>query len=193
VSGTAGETRKVASAGRGVLQSRQARGVLLTGAAILVALGIALVLISATASNKPPLRYAKPFAIPELRHAGQQISLASVAGRPVILNFFASWCGPCKKETPLLASFYREHHGRVLVIGIDSADQESAALSFIHAHQVGYPVGFDPIPATTAVAYGAVQLPQTFFLNAKHQIVRHISGDLTRSELESWANGLGNG
>jgi cytochrome c biogenesis protein CcmG, thiol:disulfide interchange protein DsbE len=193
VSGTLGDTRKVASPGRGPLRSRQARGVLLAGAAILVALGVALLLISATASNKPPLRYAKPFTLTELGHAGQQISLASFAGRPVILNFFASWCAPCKKETPLLASFYRQHDGRVLIIGIDSADQESAALSFIHNEQVGYPVGFDPIPASTAVAYGAVQLPQTFFLNAKHQIVRHISGDLTRSELESWANSLGDG
>jgi cytochrome c biogenesis protein CcmG, thiol:disulfide interchange protein DsbE len=176
-----------------VLRSRQARGVLLTGAAILVALGVALLLISATASNKPPIRYAKPFTLTELGHAGQQISLASVAGRPVILNFFASWCAPCKKETPLLASFYRQHDGRVLVIGIDSADQESAALSFIDADKVGYPIGFDPIPASTALAYGAAQLPQTFFLNARHQIVRHISGDLTRSELDSWASTLGVG
>jgi cytochrome c biogenesis protein CcmG, thiol:disulfide interchange protein DsbE len=175
----------------GAFRSRQARGVLLAGAAVLVALGIALVLISATASNKPSLRFAKPFTLTALGHAGQQVSLASAAGKPVIINFFASWCGPCKKETPLLASFYRQHDGRVLIIGIDSADQQAAALKFIDADHVDYPVGFDPIPASTAIAYGALQLPQTFFLNAKHQIVRHIRGDLTRSELESWASSLG--
>ena len=68
----------------------------------------------------------------------------------MILNFFASWCAPCKRETPLLASFYRQHDGHVLIIGIDSADEQAAALKFIDADHVGYPVGFDPIPATTA-------------------------------------------
>ena len=177
----------------GLLKSRQFRGVLLIGAAVLVTLGIAVIAISATASNKPPLRYAKPFTLTELGHAGQQVSLASLAGKPVIINFFASWCAPCKKETPLLASFYRQHDGHVLVIGIDSADEQASALKFIDADRVGYPVGFDPIPAAIAIDYGATELPQTFFLNAKHQIVRHISGDVTRSELQSWASSLGSG
>jgi cytochrome c biogenesis protein CcmG, thiol:disulfide interchange protein DsbE len=174
----------------GALRSRQARGVLLAGAAVLVAFGIALVLISATGSDKPPLEVAKPFSLAELGHPSQQVSLASVAGRPVIVNFFASWCRPCRKETPLLASFYRQHHGRVLIIGVDSADEEPQALQFIRADGVDYPVGFD-LPGTTAITYGALQLPQTFFLNSRHQIVRHISGDVTRSELESWASNLG--
>ncbi len=176
-----------------LLKSRQARAVLLAGAAVIVAFGIAVIAISATASSKPPLRYAKPFTLAELGHAGRQVSLASVAGKPVIINFFASWCVPCRKETPLLASFYRLHKGRVLVIGIDSADEAAAALKFIAADHVGYPVGFDPIPAAVAIDYGATELPQTFFLNARHQIVRHISGDVTRSELQSWANSLGSG
>jgi cytochrome c biogenesis protein CcmG/thiol:disulfide interchange protein DsbE len=107
----------------------------------------------------------------------------------VIINFFASWCAPCRKETPLLAGFYRSHHGRVLVIGIDANDKGSAALAFLRAHAVGYPVGIDP-SAAVAVSYGVAALPQTFFLNARHEIVRHVLGAVTARELDSWAASL---
>ena len=83
----------------------------------------------------------------QLGQAGQHVSLATYAGQPVIVNFFASWCGPCKKETPLLARFYAEHHGRIRVIGIDSNDQTSNALKFVAREGVTYPVATDPFPA----------------------------------------------
>ena len=104
----------------------------------------------------------------------------------MLINFFASWCGPCKRETPLLASFYREHHGRVLIIGVDSDDQSAAALRFTRAAGLSYPVGVDP-GGSVATSYGIIALPQTFMLNAQHQIVRHIAGEVTPGELTAWA------
>lgn len=136
---------------------------------------------------KPPPQPAKPFSLSELGHTGSQVSLAAFAGRPVVVNFFASWCGPCQRETPLLAKFYAAHHGQVHVIGVDANDQTGAALKFIRKEQVSYPVGVDPFPAKTTTSYGVFELPQTFFLNARHQIVRHIVGGLTARELSSWA------
>jgi cytochrome c biogenesis protein CcmG, thiol:disulfide interchange protein DsbE len=152
------------------------------------------VIIGLTASSQAKTtarpRAAKAFSLAELGQAGRTVSLAGLAGQPVIINFFASWCGPCKRETPLLASFYRSHHGHVLVIGVDSNDEAGPALKFVKAQGVQYPVAFDPFPAKTAVGYGVLALPQSFFLNARHMIVKHVVGALTARELNSWAASL---
>jgi thiol-disulfide isomerase/thioredoxin len=170
--------------------SRRPRSILLAAALAAAALaGILAVSVSSsghTGHQSPPTA-AKSFTLGELGHPGSRVSLAAFAGRPVVLNFFASWCGPCKRETPLLARFYADHHSRVDIIGIDANDQSGAALKFVHAEKVGYPVGLDPFPASTATSYGVLALPQTFFLNARHQIVRHIVGGVTASELSAWA------
>jgi cytochrome c biogenesis protein CcmG, thiol:disulfide interchange protein DsbE len=156
------------------------------------AIGAILVLTAGAGAAKAPSHApvaAKAFSLAELGDPGRTLSLAGVAGQPVIINFFASWCAPCKRETPMLARFYRAHDGKVLVIGVDSNDQASAALKFVKAEGVSYPVASDP-SATTAVSYGVFGLPQTFFLNAQHKIVRHVIGDLTEADLTAWAASL---
>jgi cytochrome c biogenesis protein CcmG, thiol:disulfide interchange protein DsbE len=125
---------------------------------------------------------APAFTLPVLGHSGQQVSLSDYAGKPLIVNFFASWCDPCKKETPLLARFYRTEHGKVALVGLDENDAAASALSFTHANGVTYPVGFDP-QVTVASAYGVDALPQTFFLNARHRIVDRIFGAVTLADL----------
>ncbi len=125
---------------------------------------------------------APTFSFPVLGHSAQQISLADYAGQPLIVNFFASWCDPCKQETPMLARFYRAEHGRVALVGLDENDVASHALSFTRAEGVGYPVGWDP-GFTAASAYGVSGLPQTFFLDARHRIVDRVFGAVTLAEL----------
>ena len=125
---------------------------------------------------------APAFSFPVLGHPAQRISLAAYAGRPLIVNFFASWCEPCQQETPLLARFYRTEHGKVALVGLDENDSLSHALSFTRAKGVTYPVGWDP-EVTAASAYGVSALPQTFFLNARHRIVDRIFGAVTLADL----------
>jgi cytochrome c biogenesis protein CcmG, thiol:disulfide interchange protein DsbE len=144
--------------------------------------GIALV---GSGSAAPPAAAdpaAPAFSFPVLGHSGQQVSLADYAGQPLIVNFFASWCDPCKQETPLLARFYRAEHGKVALVGLDENDVAGSALSFTRANGVSYPVGWDP-QFTAASAYGVDALPQTFFLNARHQIVDHIFGAVTLADI----------
>jgi thiol-disulfide isomerase/thioredoxin len=131
------------------------------------------------------LPVAGNFTLPELGRPSQRVSLAAYAGQPVIVNFFASWCVACKRETPMLARFYHASKGRVVVVGIDANDQAGPARRFLRTAGVGYPVGADPFPARITTSYGVLALPQTFFLNARHRVVRRIFGAVTMRELDA--------
>jgi len=154
------------------------------GVALLVAAAFIVTLAAGPGKQSaPPPRLAKSFSLAELGHAGATVSLAAYAGRPVIVNFFASWCAPCQRETPMLAKFYASQHGRVIVLGIDANDETAAALRFIAKARVSYPVGADPFPAPVTTSYGVYALPQTFFLNAQHRIVSKVVGPLTERDI----------
>ncbi len=164
--------------------SRQSKIVLASAVAALVAILVITLLTVGSKATPPRVQpAAKAFTLALLGHSGQHVSLAGFAGRPLIINFFASWCPPCKRETPLLAKFYAEHGGRDLIIGIDANDQAAAAEKFVQAAGVTYPVGVDPFPAPVTTSYGVYALPQTFFLNARHRIVKHVIGGVTMTEL----------
>jgi thiol-disulfide isomerase/thioredoxin len=163
---------------------------LLYGGIATAAIGVCCALIvaagpGARASN-PPARpaLARSFSLVELGNPRGRVTLAQYAGQPLIVNFFASWCEPCQRETPLLARFYASSHGRVAMVGIDSNDTATAALRFVRQAKVGYPVGSDPFPAPTATSYRVLALPQTFFLNAQHRVVLHVLGPVTMANLK---------
>jgi cytochrome c biogenesis protein CcmG, thiol:disulfide interchange protein DsbE len=164
--------------------SRQSKIVLAAAAAALLAIVVITAVTAGSKATPPRVQpVAKAFTLGVLGHAGQHISLAAYAGRPLIINFFASWCTPCKRETPLLATFYAQHHGRDLIIGIDANDESGAAEKFVQAAGVTYPVGVDPFPSPVTTSYGVYDLPQTFFLNARHRIVKHVIGGVTVTDL----------
>jgi cytochrome c biogenesis protein CcmG, thiol:disulfide interchange protein DsbE len=154
--------------------------------ALCVAASLVALVLVASGPSAPAGAAADPaaptFSLPVLGHSGQQVSLADYAGRPLIVNFFASWCEPCQQETPLLARFYRTEHGKVAIVGLDENDVVGSAMSFTHKEGVGYPVGFDP-EVIAASAYGVAGLPQTFFLNAKHRIVDRVFGAVTLADI----------
>jgi cytochrome c biogenesis protein CcmG, thiol:disulfide interchange protein DsbE len=131
-----------------------------------------------TASPKAPA-----FSLAALGQSGQRVTLDQYAGKPLIVNFFASWCQPCKEETPLLAKFYASEHGSVALVGLDENDGQANAVAFTKAQGVAYPVGFDP-SVTAGSAYGVAALPQTFFLDAQHRIVDRVFGAVTQASLD---------
>jgi cytochrome c biogenesis protein CcmG/thiol:disulfide interchange protein DsbE len=165
--------------------SRTGKIVMAVAAAVAVGACCAVIVAAGPGTPVPdrttPL--ARGFSLPELGQPGNTVSLAAYPGDPVIVNFFASWCSPCQRETPMLARFYGSQRGKVLILGIDSNDEAAAALSFVHRMGVGYPVGFDAFPATVTTSYGVYALPQTFFLNARHRIVSHVLGPVTLAQL----------
>ncbi|MBO0806413.1 MAG: TlpA family protein disulfide reductase, partial [Nocardiopsaceae bacterium] len=127
---------------------------------------------------------APDFTVAVLGAPGQRITLdRQYNDQPVIVNFWASWCAPCQKETPLLARWH-DRHRAVNLIGLDENDNAASALKFAKAKGVTYPLGSDP-RVRVAESYGvaAAGIPQTFFLNARHQIVDHVYGALTTAGL----------
>ena len=70
-----------------------------------------------------------------------------------------------------------------MIIGIDANDEAGPAQKFVHAADVTYPVGVDPFPSPVTTSYGVYALPQTFFLNARHRIVKHVIGAVTVTDL----------
>jgi len=113
--------------------------------------------------------------------------------RPVVLNFFASWCIPCRAETPLLASTARSLRAQgspVQFVGVDVADQASAAIPFVEQAGIDYPVGADTTLRVTSVLYGLNGQPNTFFINESGVVIGHHLGALTQAELTGWLHRL---
>ncbi len=152
-------------------------------AVVVIGVVVGLALADSLGGGSAPLPAASNFSVPVLGSPGQRLSLSGFAGKPVIVNFFASWCTPCQRETPLLASFYRGAHGRVAIVGIDVNDPAGPAQAFIRKTGVSYPIGVDAPPMPTAGAYDVNGLPQTFFLNAQHLVVKRVFGAVTRQQL----------
>jgi cytochrome c biogenesis protein CcmG/thiol:disulfide interchange protein DsbE len=167
----------VARAVTQVRRHKLATGIIAAFAA--AALGVSLATSGAPQHSDPA---APAFSVTALGSPGQHISLSQYAGKPLIVNFWASWCDPCQRETPLLASWYKQQHGHVILVGLDENDLAAKALTFAHAKGVSYPLGFDP-NVVVASAFGVNGLPQTFFLNSRHQIVDHVLGAVTQAQL----------
>ena len=114
---------------------------------------------------------------------GQRLSLASLRGSPVVLNFWASWCVPCREEAPLLTGLAASGAPTGLrVIGVIYQDSAQNARAFMRTYGQTYPALVDP-EGRTAIDYGVLGIPETFFIDASgviraHQVGALVSGDL---------------
>jgi cytochrome c biogenesis protein CcmG/thiol:disulfide interchange protein DsbE len=126
-------------------------------------------------------RRAPAFALPEVRDEATTVRLPT--DRPAVVNFFASWCVPCKREAPLLDQAYADHGKDVAFVGVDHLDQRDDARDFLRDHGVAYPVGYDP-GGETAPHYRLRGLPGTVFVRADGTIAAVVNGEITRSALE---------
>jgi len=128
---------------------------------------------------------APPFSLPELGAPGRTVSLADFQGKPLVINFWASWCFPCQTEMPLLEQAYRSAHGTVQFLGIDTDDTKRAAISFTARLHVTYPSLFMPTRGAITVSYGLIGLPITIFISRSGTMLgRHI-GQLNAATLHA--------
>jgi cytochrome c biogenesis protein CcmG/thiol:disulfide interchange protein DsbE len=140
-------------------------------------------LAGALASGKRPA--APLFTLPTLEGDGT-ISLTDYRGKAVVLNFWASWCGPCKTEAPLLQSVWERYRGRGLVVlGIDAQDFRSDAQRFVERYGLTYPIAHDRNGSTLG-RFGLTGFPETWFVGRDGRLVgEHISGEIREEELEA--------
>ncbi len=137
---------------------------------------------------------APTFTLPPLT-GGAAVDLDALGKdrhRPVILNFFASWCGPCDVETPLLARTAAAEQAKgstIQFIGVDSLDKPSNAIPFVKKAGIAYPVGSDNGQVSSGL-YALEAFPKTFFISPDGTVLGEVSGAVTQAELQSWIQRL---
>ncbi len=134
------------------------------------------------ASGRSPA--APAFTLPRLDTDGE-LSLASLEGKVVVLNFWASWCLPCKEETPRLQKAWERWRGEgVVVVGIDAQDFRADAKRFMKRFGVTYPVVYDG-KGSLLGRYGVTGFPETFFVSRDGRLVgERVQGEIGDEQLE---------
>jgi cytochrome c biogenesis protein CcmG/thiol:disulfide interchange protein DsbE len=127
-------------------------------------------------------REAPPFTLKAVG-TGEMIDIEKLRGKPVILNFWATWCGPCYEEHPTLVA-----NARVLpnvqFVGVVFNDDEDKIMRFLAERGSAYPTLLDA-NGKTAIAYGIGGVPETFFINPAGKIVAKFEGPLSTDALEA--------
>jgi len=114
---------------------------------------------------------------------GRQVRLSDLRGTPVVLNFWASWCTPCRAEFPLLHAAARDAHGRYAVVGVNTDDIKGDAKAFAKEERATWPNGVDT-DGSVKKLYGVRGLPQTVFIDADGKITGRVALQLDAAQLE---------
>jgi cytochrome c biogenesis protein CcmG, thiol:disulfide interchange protein DsbE len=154
------------------------RSLAIGGAAVVVCsvvmLSLAWGLQHAALANPPILGRAAPALAIETA-AGARVDVAAYQGRPLVLNFWASWCGPCVEEGQVLADASAARPD-VAFVGADNRDTQPAFEAFELRHPHPYPAG--PIVSGSYQSYGVAGLPATFFIDGDGVVVASFTGPL---------------
>ena len=123
-----------------------------------------------------------------LDREGAEVSLSDFIGKPVILNFWASWCGPCKSEMPEFEAAYQKYREEIqfMMVNLTDGSRETVetAAEYIAGEGYTFPVFFDT-ESDAAITYGATSIPVTYFVDAEGHLVAYGSGALSGEILQS--------
>jgi cytochrome c biogenesis protein CcmG/thiol:disulfide interchange protein DsbE len=137
----------------------------------------------AAAADRGERPEAPAFALERLDEEGE-LELASLRGKAVVLNFWASWCIPCKEEAPFLEQVWRESRDRgLVVVGLDAKDFRADARRFAERFDLTFPLVYDG-PGDTTGPYGVTGFPETFVIDREGRVVRAFAGAVDREDVQ---------
>ena len=157
------------------------RTVLLVG--LIIAAVLVAILFSGLGKNPNEIRsplVGKPapsFALREVG-TGRTVDVTQFKGKPMVINFWATWCAPCWDEHPVLVANARMMQSEVQFLGVVFQDEEDKILGFLNQRGSSYPTVVDDA-GKTAIAYGVGGIPETFFVDASGVIRAKYSGPMT--------------
>ncbi len=133
----------------------------------------------ANRGDRPP---APDFDLERLDEEGR-LQLASLRGKAVVVNFWASWCDPCKEEAPYLERLSKEHRERgLVVVGLDAKDFRADARTFAKRYGLTFPLVYDG-PGSLTDPYGVTGFPETFVIDREGRVVEAFAGAVDGDEL----------
>lgn len=125
---------------------------------------------------------APEFALPST--SGGSVSSARLKGKPLYVNFFASWCGPCNEEAPAVGTLYKKYHAKGLtVVGIDYLEDKSSASGFAKKYGWSFPIGVDDGSAGQKV--GLFGLPVHVFIDKSGKVSTVRYGEMDAPDIEA--------
>ena len=136
--------------------------------------------VTETQPTDPPAHLAPDFTM--LDKDGNEVTLASFFGKPIILNFWASWCGPCKMEMPEIQKFYEQYGEEIHFLLVSVDDSVDTAKAFIADSGYTFPVYFDTT-SMGAYSYGASSIPLTYFIDAEGNLAAYYMGAMSEGIL----------
>lgn len=115
---------------------------------------------------------------------GDSFSLAAARGTPVVLNFWATWCGPCRNEMPALENAAQRYEGKVAFLGVDQGEDAATIQGFLDELGLTFPIALDEDQAVGADLYNVTGLPTTYFIDGEGTIRRVWMGEMNSITLE---------
>lgn len=137
-------------------------------------------------ASSPLLGKAAPgFDLPVLQNSSKKVSLADFKGKPVVINFWASWCDPCNREAPLLQGSWPGLQAQgVELIGIDGGEMASQGIQFLQKYGVTYTSIADTVSGDTSLSYGVTSMPETFFIGRDGKVAARWTGQLDTKDFQ---------
>jgi len=151
---------------------------------------VSLVLLAACQSNRPPKigEKAPDFTVAD---ADRSVTLSQLRGKPVLLNFWATWCPPCIEEMPSLVELQKKMGDKVTILAVSEDADNNAYKQFIHDHNIELLTVRDP-KNSASVLYGTFKYPETYVIDRDGVIRRKFIGaaDWTNPEIVDYLNKL---
>ena len=140
---------------------------------------------TALAGIPQPGTPAPAFSLELIANGKGTVSLDKYKGKGLYLNFFASWCAPCKAEVPSIIQLSKTYAKRgVVVIGVDELESITAARGFVAQFKMPYPVGLDDSGAIGA-SYGLIGMPMSVFIGPDGKVVKRVAGEMSADQIKS--------